>query len=39
MLAGVGFCYALNMTVNNISAKECFIEDYGWDAVLDSYPW
>ena len=24
------------MTINNISAIECLVEDYGWEAVLDS---
>ena len=24
------------MTINNILAIECLVEDYGWDAVLDS---
>ena len=36
MSAAVGFCYALIMTINNISAIECLVEDYGWEAVLDS---
>ena len=24
------------MTINAISAVECLVEDYGWDAVLDA---
>ena len=30
-----GFCYALSMTINRISAIECLVEDYGWESVMD----
>ncbi len=30
-----GFCYALSMTINPISAIECLVEDYGWESVMD----
>ncbi len=30
-----GFCYALAMTINPISAIECLVEDYGWESVMD----
>ncbi len=30
-----GFCYALSMTINTISAIECLVEDYGWESVMD----
>ena len=30
-----GFCYALSMTINTISAIECLVEDYGWESVID----
>ncbi len=30
-----GFCYALSMAINTISAIECLVEDYGWESVMD----
>ncbi len=30
-----GFCYALSMSINTISAIECLVEDYGWETVMD----
>ncbi len=30
-----GFCYAVSMTINAISAIECLVEDYGWESVMD----
>ncbi len=28
-------CYTALMTYNGILTIECFVEDYGWDAVVD----
>ena len=30
-----GFCYAVSMTINPISAIECLVEDCGWESVVD----
>ncbi len=30
-----GACYTALMTYNAISAIECLVEDFGWDAVMD----